>query len=109
MSILDEEIEIELIDDESLFLKGRNKQSLMDLSPVKIVKNPDGSLSQAAMMQGALAKERREIKMEIQQAMVKGAENEDDGDVIRPDDPFACTYKPPFPLYNNNNLIQFFI
>ena len=34
----------------------------MDLSPVKIVKNPDGSLSQAAMMQSALQKERREVK-----------------------------------------------
>ena len=34
-----------------------------NLSPVRIVKNPDGSLAQAAMMQGALAKERREQKM----------------------------------------------
>lgn len=30
---------------------------------VRIVKNPDGSLAQAAMMQSALAKERREVKM----------------------------------------------
>lgn len=30
---------------------------------VRIVKNPDGSLAQAAMMQSALAKERREQKM----------------------------------------------
>lgn len=29
----------------------------------RIVKNPDGSLAQAAMMQSALAKERREQKM----------------------------------------------
>ena len=85
----DEDIEIEVIDDESVFLKGRNKQSLMDLSPVKIVKNPDGSLSQAAMMQGALAKERREIKIAAQQALIKGAENDDDGEIARPDDPFA--------------------
>merc|ERR1719209_2207889 len=42
---------------------------LNNLSPVRIVKNPDGSLAQAAMMQGALAKERREMKMmERQQA-----------------------------------------
>ena len=34
-----------------------------DLSPVRILKNPDGSLAQAAMMQGALSKERREQKM----------------------------------------------
>jgi ATP-dependent RNA helicase DHX8/PRP22 len=85
----DEDIEIEVIDDESVFLKGRNKQSLMDSSPVKIVKNPDGSLSQAAMMQGALAKERREIKIAAQQAEIKSADNEDDGEIARPDDPFA--------------------
>lgn len=30
---------------------------------VRIVKNPDGSLAQAAMMQSALSKERREHKM----------------------------------------------
>lgn len=30
---------------------------------IRIVKNPDGSLAQAAMMQSALAKERREQKM----------------------------------------------
>jgi hypothetical protein len=36
---------------------------LHDLSPVRIVKNPDGSLAQAAMMQSALSKERREVKM----------------------------------------------
>ena len=39
-----------------------------DLSPVRIVKNPDGSLAQAAMMQGALSKERREQKMAERQA-----------------------------------------
>ena len=37
---------------------------LQELSPVRIVKNPDGSLAQAAMMQGALSKERREQKMQ---------------------------------------------
>ena len=40
---------------------------------MRIVKNPDGSLSQAAMMQTALAKERREIKMDK-----KKYENNDD-------------------------------
>lgn len=30
---------------------------------MRIVKNPDGSLAQAAMMQSALSKERREHKM----------------------------------------------
>merc|ERR1719510_2767938 len=58
----DEDIEIEMVEDEAPFLKGHGRM-INDLSPVRIVKNPDGSLAQAAMMQGALSKERRETKM----------------------------------------------
>jgi ATP-dependent RNA helicase DHX8/PRP22 len=57
----DEDIEIELVEEEPPFLKGRGRAG-MDLSPIRIVKNPDGSLAQAAMMQSALQKERRELK-----------------------------------------------
>lgn len=86
----DEELEIDLVEEEPPFLRGQTKWS-MNMSPVKIVKvciqtgsscltdcewrvliptvvvifvrqNPDGSLSQAAMMQNALSKERRELK-----------------------------------------------
>ncbi|XP_029312987.1 ATP-dependent RNA helicase DHX8-like [Cottoperca gobio] len=57
----DQELEIDLVEEEPPFLRGQTKWST-NLSPVKIVKNPDGSLSQAAMMQSALAKERRELK-----------------------------------------------
>ncbi|KAK5851181.1 hypothetical protein PBY51_001996 [Eleginops maclovinus] len=57
----DEELEIDLVDDEPPFLRGQTKWST-NMSPVRIVKNPDGSLSQAAMMQSALSKERRELK-----------------------------------------------
>lgn len=42
----------------------------MDLSPVRIVKNPDGSLQQAAMMRQALQKERREMKQQERQNQV---------------------------------------
>ena len=64
----EEDIEIELVEEEAPFLKGQGRM-MNNLSPVRIVKNPDGSLAQAAMMQGALAKERRENKMiERQQA-----------------------------------------
>jgi len=64
----EEDIEVELVEEEAPFLKGQGRM-LNNLSPVRIVKNPDGSLAQAAMMQGALAKERREMKMvERQQA-----------------------------------------
>ena len=62
-----EDLEIELVEEEPPFLSGHTKQSL-DLSPVRIVKNPDGSLSKAAMMQSALAKERREIKQQQREA-----------------------------------------
>ncbi len=86
----DVDVEIELVEDECVFLKGYGRRNLSDLSPVKIVKNPDGSLSQAAMMQGALSKERREIKIMQQEA--RAAELDEDlknGDISRPDDPFA--------------------
>ncbi|XP_060604333.1 ATP-dependent RNA helicase DHX8-like [Ruditapes philippinarum] len=63
----DEDIEIEMVEEEAPFLTGHGKQGI-ELSPVKIVKNPDGSLSQAAMMQSALQKERREIKQAQREA-----------------------------------------
>ena len=56
------DIEIEIVEEEPPFLQGHGR-ALHDLSPVRIIKNPDGSLAQAAMMQSALAKERREVKM----------------------------------------------
>uniref|UniRef100_H2YHV2 RNA helicase n=1 Tax=Ciona savignyi TaxID=51511 RepID=H2YHV2_CIOSA len=62
-----EDLEIELVEEEPPFLNGHTNQSI-DLSPVRIVKNPDGSLSKAAMMQGALSKERREIKKQQREA-----------------------------------------
>nr|XP_054767860.1 ATP-dependent RNA helicase DHX8-like [Lytechinus pictus] len=63
----DEEIEIELREEDPPFLRGHGRQSV-DLSPVRIVKNPDGTLSKAAMMQSALAKERREMKQATERA-----------------------------------------
>jgi ATP-dependent RNA helicase DHX8/PRP22 len=46
----EEDLEIELVEEEAPFLKGQGRM-LNNLSPVRIVKNPDGSLAQAAMMQ----------------------------------------------------------
>uniref|UniRef100_T1GM52 ATP-dependent RNA helicase DHX8 n=1 Tax=Megaselia scalaris TaxID=36166 RepID=T1GM52_MEGSC len=66
----EEDIEIEIVEEEPAFLRGHGR-ALNDLSPVRIVKNPDGSLAQAAMMQSALQKERREQKM-----IAREAENE---------------------------------
>lgn len=43
--------EIEKNEDEAPFLRGQTKTTLA-LSPVKIVKNPEGTMSRAAMTQG---------------------------------------------------------
>ncbi|KAK0414294.1 hypothetical protein QR680_007254 [Steinernema hermaphroditum] len=60
-----EDVEIEVVEDEPTFLRGLSKHA-HELDPVKVVKNPDGSMAQAAIMQGALAKERRETKIQAQ-------------------------------------------
>ena len=65
----EEELEIELNESEPLFLRGQTKMSVA-MSPIKIVKNPDGSLQRAAMTQSALAKERRELKETQQRAVM---------------------------------------
>lgn len=59
---VDQDVEIELVEQEPPFLHEYVKY-LGDLNPIKIIKNSDGSMAQAAMVQGALAKERREYKM----------------------------------------------
>ncbi|RXW11997.1 hypothetical protein EST38_g13859, partial [Candolleomyces aberdarensis] len=58
-----EELDIEIREDEPSFLAGQTKRTL-DLSPVKIVKAPDGSLNRAALASAALAKERRELRQQ---------------------------------------------
>jgi ATP-dependent RNA helicase DHX8/PRP22 len=54
-------VEIELVDEEPLFLQGQ-LAAAGNLSPVKIVKNPEGSLARAALTQSQLARERRELR-----------------------------------------------
>ncbi|PAA81962.1 hypothetical protein BOX15_Mlig003855g1, partial [Macrostomum lignano] len=57
----DEDLEVEIVEDEPAFLKGCGRQAA-ELSPVRTIKNPDGTMAQAAMMSQALAKERKEMK-----------------------------------------------
>lgn len=57
----EDEFELELQDEEAPFLAG-HARGVREMSPVKLVANPDGTLQRAAMTQSALAKERREIK-----------------------------------------------
>ena len=63
---VEEEFEVDINDAEPMFLKGHTSRSGIEMSPIRIVKNPDGSMQRAALTQGALAKERREIRQEQQ-------------------------------------------
>lgn len=67
----EEDIDIEVRDEEPPFLAGQTKQSL-ELSPIRVVKAPDGSLNRAAMAGTNLARERRELRQ--QEAQDRAAE-----------------------------------
>ncbi|OSX67176.1 hypothetical protein POSPLADRAFT_1063961 [Postia placenta MAD-698-R-SB12] len=60
---VEEELDVEIREEEPPFLAGQTKKTL-DLSPVKIVKAPDGSLNRAALAGASLAKERRELRQQ---------------------------------------------
>ncbi|RVX74123.1 Pre-mRNA-splicing factor ATP-dependent RNA helicase prp22 [Exophiala mesophila] len=67
----EEDIDIEVKEEEPPFLAGQTKQSL-ELSPIRVVKAPEGSLNRAAQAGTNLAKERRELKQ--QEAADRAAE-----------------------------------
>lgn len=72
---IDEDVDIEVAEKEPAFLAGQTKITL-DISPVKIVKAPDGSLNRAALAGGQLAKERAEMRrMEANEQADKEAKN----------------------------------
>jgi len=60
---IEEELDIEIREEEPPFLAGQTKRTL-DLSPVKVIKAPDGSLNRAALAGASLAKERRELRQQ---------------------------------------------
>ncbi|KAI0654455.1 P-loop containing nucleoside triphosphate hydrolase protein [Cubamyces menziesii] len=60
---VEEELDVEVKEEEPPFLAGQTKKTL-ELSPVKIVKAPDGSLNRAALAGASLAKERRELRQQ---------------------------------------------
>lgn len=60
---LEEDIDIEVREDEPPFLTGQTKQSL-ELSPIRVVKAPDGSLNKAAVSGSALGKGRKELRQQ---------------------------------------------
>lgn len=76
----EEDIDIELNDDEPGFLKGKTL-SAVDFAPVKIIKNPEGSLGRVAMMGSKLVQDMREEKLKEKKAherlKKKAAETDD--------------------------------
>ncbi|KAG5513861.1 hypothetical protein PMAC_000483 [Pneumocystis sp. 'macacae'] len=62
-----EDIDIEVRDEEPPFLIGQTKRSL-HLSPIKIIKAPNGSMNRAAMQGGQLAKDRKELRQQEYEA-----------------------------------------
>ncbi|KAG8527480.1 uncharacterized protein KY384_007632 [Bacidia gigantensis] len=67
----EQDVDIEVREEEPPFLAGQTKQSL-ELSPIRVVKAPDGSMNRAAMAGTSLAKERRDLRE--QEARDKAAE-----------------------------------
>ena len=68
----EEDVDIEVREEEPPFLAGQTKQSL-ELSPIRVVKAPDGSMNRAALAGTSLAKERRDLRE--QEARDKAAED----------------------------------
>ncbi|KAF5531011.1 ATP-dependent RNA helicase DHX8 [Fusarium mexicanum] len=67
---LEEDYDIEVREEEPPFLAGQTKQSL-ELSPIRVVKAPEGSLNRAAVSGTALVKERKDLRQ--QEAEVEAA------------------------------------
>jgi ATP-dependent RNA helicase DHX8/PRP22 len=82
----EEEVDIEVREEEPPFLVGQTRQSL-ELSPIRVVRAPDGSLNRAAMNGSNLAKERRDQKQKEAReklAEKKAAEKEAMHDPLAP-------------------------
>ncbi|KTW32501.1 uncharacterized protein T551_00591 [Pneumocystis jirovecii RU7] len=71
-----EDIDIEVRDEEPPFLIGQTKRSLQ-LSPIKIIKAPNGSMNRAAMQGGQLAKDRKELRQQEREAVNREEEFQD--------------------------------
>ncbi|KAG9509929.1 ATP-dependent RNA helicase DHX8, partial [Fragariocoptes setiger] len=69
----DEDIDIELVGEGAPFLRSVGGFSSMEMEPVMLVKNPDGSLSKAATTRAARAKEARELRQQQQQQANNGS------------------------------------
>ena len=66
---VEEKLDLEVREEVPEFLRGQTKQTL-ELSSVKNVKAPDGSLNRAALAGAAFSKERRELRQQEANEMV---------------------------------------
>lgn len=80
---VDEEVDIELVEEEPRFLKGQTSKSL-NLSPIKVIKVPDGSLHRAALASASLAKERKELRHQKEEESMNAVPRENDQSWIDP-------------------------
>lgn len=81
---VEEDVDIEVKEEEPPFLAGQTKQSL-ELSPVRVVRAPDGSMNSAAMNGASLARDRREERQKAK----KEKEAEERSRLAERSDPMA--------------------
>jgi ATP-dependent RNA helicase DHX8/PRP22 len=79
----EEDVEIELNDKEPAFLVGQTSKTGVNLSPIRVVINPEGSLQMEAIKGLQYAKERRENREQKQRAMLEGGDGEKVNDFLR--------------------------
>lgn len=73
---LEEEVDIEVREEEPPFLVGQTKQSL-ELSPIRVVKAPDGSMNRSAVNGSSLVKDRKEARQQEADAQAQAQPKED--------------------------------
>ncbi|KAJ2894613.1 helicase associated domain-containing protein [Zalerion maritima] len=100
---LEEDIDIEIREEEPPFLAGQTKQSL-ELSPIRVVKAPDGSLNRAAMSGTQLARDRKEQRQAEAKAAADEAEKPDIA--TQWNDPMADPNLPKFASDMRKNRLQ---
>jgi ATP-dependent RNA helicase DHX8/PRP22 len=88
-----QDVEIELNEEEPAFLRGQLSHA-GQLSPIKIVKAPEGSMQRSATMASALAKERRELRETQRRELLDSIPNQDlsalrEDPMAKPVDPLA--------------------
>lgn len=59
---------------EPQFLKGHTARSGQEMSPIRVVKNPDGSMQRAALTQSALSRERRDLQQQKERSESEAAQ-----------------------------------